>query len=67
VLRYNKELLSRGRYAEFLSADNRPFTKDEEALFNESAEFAYKSFRNKAAESRNMAVEDMQVSPSDLL
>jgi hypothetical protein len=59
--RYNKELLSRGKFAEFLAADNRPFNQEESALFDDSAQFAYESFRNKAAESRNMAVEDMQV------
>ena len=58
---YNKTLLSRGKFAEFLAADNRPFNDDEEALFVESAQFAYKSFRDKAAASRNMPVEDMQV------
>jgi protease-4 len=57
---YNKTLLSRGKFAEFLAADNRPFNSDEEELFVESAQFAYKSFRDKAAASRDMPVEDMQ-------
>lgn len=42
---------------------HRPFNSDEEALFVESAQFAYKSFRDKAAASRNMSIEDMQVRP----
>jgi len=58
---YSKEILSRGRYAQLLAADNRAFSPDEAALFDRSAEFAYESFRNKAAESRGMEVEDMQV------
>lgn len=63
---YSKELLSRGRYAQLLAADNRPFNEDEEDLFNRSAQFAYESFRNKAAESRRMQVEDMQVGDNTL-
>lgn len=51
--------MSRGKYAELLS-DNRGFTDAEEALFDEAAEFAYKSFRDKAAESRGMAPEELE-------
>lgn len=54
-----KTVLSRGRYAESLS-DNRSFTEAERDLFDRNAQFAYESFRNKAAESRNMPVEEMQ-------
>ncbi|KAI8476080.1 MAG: peptidase family S49-domain-containing protein [Monoraphidium minutum] len=57
---YSKELISRGRYAQLLAADNRPFSADEEELFNASAQYAYESFRDKAASSRGMAVDDMQ-------
>eukprot|EP00879_Flechtneria_rotunda_P016300 GHRR01017055.1.p1 GENE.GHRR01017055.1~~GHRR01017055.1.p1 ORF type:complete len:674 (+),score=260.41 GHRR01017055.1:690-2711(+) len=57
---YSKTLLSRGKFAEFLAADNRSFNDDEAALFEESAKFAYKSFRDKAAESRGLPVEEMQ-------
>eukprot|EP00775_Hariotina_reticulata_P006975 gene6975-7190_t len=57
---YAKTILSRGKFAEFLAADNRPFNAEEEALFEESAQYAYRSFRDKAAASRNMNVEDMQ-------
>lgn len=52
-------LISEGKYAQLL-ADNRPFTADEESLFDDAAQFAYQSFRNRAAESRGMAVEAMQ-------
>ena len=58
---YSKELLSRGRYAQLLAADNRGFSADEAALFDASAQFAYESFRDKAAASRGMPIEDMQV------
>lgn len=34
--------------------------QDEKELFERSAQHAYESFRNKAAESRGMSVEDMQ-------
>ncbi|KAF8059999.1 hypothetical protein HT031_004937 [Scenedesmus sp. PABB004] len=57
---YAKTLLSRGKFAEFLAADNRSFTPEEAALFEESAQHAYRSFRDKAAASRGMAVDDMQ-------
>eukprot|EP00195_Chlamydomonas_chlamydogama_P015757 CAMPEP_0202909918 /NCGR_PEP_ID=MMETSP1392-20130828/50619_1 /ASSEMBLY_ACC=CAM_ASM_000868 /TAXON_ID=225041 /ORGANISM="Chlamydomonas chlamydogama, Strain SAG 11-48b" /LENGTH=725 /DNA_ID=CAMNT_0049599831 /DNA_START=187 /DNA_END=2361 /DNA_ORIENTATION=- len=56
---YSKTLLSRGRYAELL-ADNRPFSPEEAELFDRSAQHAYESFRNKAAESRGMSVDAMQ-------
>lgn len=57
---YAKTLLSRGKFAEFLAADNRSFNEEEASLFEESAQFAYRSFRDKAAASRKMPVEDMQ-------
>jgi hypothetical protein len=50
----------RGKFAEIL-AESRAFTPEESQLFDRSAQHAYESFRNKAAESRGMAVEDMQV------
>jgi ClpP class serine protease len=56
---YSKEVISRGKYAEVLE-DYRPFSEEEEALFNESAEFAYKTFRNRAAISRKMKADEMQ-------
>ncbi|KAG1677042.1 hypothetical protein FOA52_001212 [Chlamydomonas sp. UWO 241] len=56
---YSKTLISKGRYAE-LMADNRPFSGDELKLFDESAEHAYASFRDKAASSRGMSIEAMQ-------
>ena len=47
------------RYAE-LNGDTRSFTPEEEDLFDRSAEFAYASFRDKAAESRGMPIEELQ-------
>ncbi|KAL3639311.1 hypothetical protein CASFOL_017218 [Castilleja foliolosa] len=57
---FNKEVISRGRYAELTSAEQRPFRADEEELFSKSAESAYRSFRDKAASSRSMAVDKME-------
>jgi protease-4 len=54
-------LLCRGKYAQLL-AEQKPFTAEEEALFDASAQHAYESFRNKAASSRGMTIEAMQVS-----
>ena len=47
------------RYAELL-ADNRTFTEEEDNYFSEQAQYAYESFRNKAALSRGMQNEQMQ-------
>jgi protease-4 len=58
-LRFNKTILSKGRYAELL-ADNRPFSDEEQALFDNAAQHAYESFRDKAAMSRGMEIEAMQ-------
>ncbi|KAG2667179.1 hypothetical protein I3760_15G099800 [Carya illinoinensis] len=57
---FNKEIISRGRYAELLAAENRPFRPDEAELFAKSAQNAYKQFRDKAAFSRSMPVEKME-------
>ncbi|KAL8216073.1 hypothetical protein R6Q57_022910 [Mikania cordata] len=57
---FNKEVISRGRFAELTAADQRPFRPDEEKLFEESAQNAYKQFRNKAAFSRSMSVDKME-------
>ncbi|CAI5478111.1 unnamed protein product [Closterium sp. Yama58-4] len=56
---FNKEIISRGRFAE-LNADQRPFTPDEEEYFAKGAKIAYQRFRNKAALSRSMEEEDME-------
>ncbi len=39
----------------------QPFNEEEEALFDAAAQHAYESFRDKAAESRGMSIEAMQV------
>ncbi|KAH1254460.1 Serine protease SPPA, chloroplastic [Glycine max] len=57
---FNKEIISRGRYAELLAAEQRPFRPDEAELFAKSAQHAYKQFRDKAASSRSMTVEKME-------
>uniref|UniRef100_A0A0D6R6D8 Peptidase S49 domain-containing protein n=1 Tax=Araucaria cunninghamii TaxID=56994 RepID=A0A0D6R6D8_ARACU len=56
---FNKEIISRGRFAE-LDAEQRPFRPDEEELFAKSAQNAYKQFRDKAAFSRSMSVDKME-------
>ncbi|KAM0018993.1 putative peptidase S49, ClpP/crotonase-like domain superfamily [Helianthus debilis subsp. tardiflorus] len=55
----NKEVISKGRYAE-LFTDNRPFRPDEEKLVAERAQNIYEHFRDKAACSRSMSVEEME-------
>merc|ERR1711871_562484 len=55
---YGTETISRGRFAEVLTA-SRGFTEDEEKYFSESAQKAYKSFTTKAAYSRSKSVEDL--------
>ncbi|OMO63191.1 Peptidase S49 [Corchorus capsularis] len=57
---FNKEVISRGRYAELLAAEQRPFRPDEAELFARSAQNAYQQFRDKAAFSRSMPVEKME-------
>ncbi|KAL7161069.1 hypothetical protein ACSBR2_041674 [Camellia fascicularis] len=49
---FNKEILSRGRFAELIVAEHRPFRPDEAELFAKSVQNAYKQFRDKAAYSR---------------
>ena len=56
---YRKETISRGRYAQILN-ESRSFDEDEAALFDKAAEFAYEQFRDKAAESRDMSIDEMQ-------
>ncbi|KAJ9174122.1 hypothetical protein P3X46_017185 [Hevea brasiliensis] len=57
---FNKEIISRGKYAELLAAEQRPMRPDEAELFARSAQNAYKQFRDKAAFSRSMAVDKME-------
>ncbi|KAJ7956530.1 serine protease SPPA, chloroplastic-like [Quillaja saponaria] len=57
---FNKEIISRGKYAELLAAEQRPFRPDEAELFTKSAQNAYKQFRDKAAFSRSMTVDKME-------
>ncbi|URE34768.1 Peptidase family S49 [Musa troglodytarum] len=57
---FNKEIISRGKYAELNAADQRPFRPDEAELFEKSAQNAYRLFRDKAAFSRSMTVDRME-------
>ncbi|KAI7736143.1 hypothetical protein M8C21_009734 [Ambrosia artemisiifolia] len=57
---FNKEVISKGRFAELNAAEYRPFRPDEEKLFAKSAEYVYEQFRNKAAYSRSMSVDKME-------
>ncbi|KAE9602237.1 hypothetical protein Lal_00050028 [Lupinus albus] len=57
---FKKEIISRGRYAELLAAEQRSFRPDEAELFAKSAQHAYKQFRDKAAFSRSMTVDKME-------
>lgn len=47
------------RFAELL-ADNRAFTEDEDRFFSEQAQYAYETFRDKAALSRGLPKEKLQ-------
>lgn len=57
---FNKEIISRGRFAELTAAEHRPLRPDEEELFAKSAQHAYVQFRDKAALSRSMTVDKME-------
>ncbi|XP_058768439.1 serine protease SPPA, chloroplastic-like [Vicia villosa] len=57
---FKKEIISRGRYAELVAAEQRSFRPDEAELFAKSAQNAYKQFRDKAALSRSMTVDKME-------
>ncbi|GAB2209617.1 hypothetical protein Droror1_Dr00026835 [Drosera rotundifolia] len=57
---FNKEIISRGNYAELIAADQRPFRPDEAELFSKSTRESYERFRDKAAYSRSMPVEKME-------
>ncbi|KAK9080372.1 hypothetical protein SSX86_000130 [Deinandra increscens subsp. villosa] len=56
---FNKEIISKGQYAELYAAD-RSFRPDEEKLFADRAQNIYKDFRDKAACSRAMSVDKME-------
>ncbi|XP_050376446.1 serine protease SPPA, chloroplastic [Argentina anserina] len=57
---FNKEIISRGKFAEVLAAEQRPFRPEEAELFAKSARNSYKQFRDKAASSRSMTVDKME-------
>jgi protease IV len=57
---FSKVLLSRGAFAE-IAAEYRSFTDAEEAHFEEATQHMYRTFRDKAAASRGMEPEEMEV------
>ncbi|XP_050870825.1 serine protease SPPA, chloroplastic [Lathyrus oleraceus] len=57
---FNKEIISRGKYAELHAAEQRSLRPDEAELFAKSAQNIYKQFRDKAAFSRSMTVDKME-------
>ncbi|KAL6175378.1 hypothetical protein ACLB2K_052019 [Fragaria x ananassa] len=56
MIGFNKEIISRGNFAEVLAAEQRPFRPEEAELFAKSAQNSCKQFRDKAASSRSMTV-----------
>ncbi|CAO2818423.1 unnamed protein product [Amaranthus hypochondriacus] len=57
---FNKEIISRGKFAELTAAEQRPFRPEEAELFAKSAQHAYAQFRDKAASSRSMPIDKME-------
>ncbi|XP_027192880.1 serine protease SPPA, chloroplastic-like isoform X2 [Cicer arietinum] len=57
---FNKEIISRGKYAELFAAEQRSFRPHEAELFAKSVQNIYKQFRDKAAFSRSMTVDKME-------
>ncbi|CAN0923477.1 Serine protease SPPA, chloroplastic [Linum grandiflorum] len=56
----NKHVVSKGRYAEFPTCAHRPLRPDEMALLENQSMYWYTMFRDKAAVSRNMSIEDTE-------
>ncbi|WJX91418.1 hypothetical protein P8452_73199 [Trifolium repens] len=56
----NKEIISRGKYAELFKANQRSFRPHEAELFAKRAQNMYKQFLDKAAFSRSMTVDKME-------
>lgn len=56
----NKEIISRGKYAELTAAEQQPFRPEEAGLFAKSAQYAYTQFRDEAAYSRSIPVDKME-------
>ncbi|RWW26921.1 hypothetical protein BHE74_00000629 [Ensete ventricosum] len=55
----NKEILSRGQYAELNVAEQRPLRPHESELLAKCTQYAYTQFRDKAALSRSMTMEEV--------
>ncbi|KAF3331460.1 Serine protease SPPA [Carex littledalei] len=57
---FNIEVLSRGKFSGLRDANQRPLRPDEAELFAKSTQHIYKQFRDKAAFSRSMDVDEME-------
>ncbi|GAU35230.1 hypothetical protein TSUD_205060 [Trifolium subterraneum] len=57
---FNKEVISRGKYAELFKANQRSFRPHEAKLFAKRAQNIYKQFLDKAALSRSMTAEKIE-------
>ena len=56
----NKEIISKGRYSELNDVNQRSFRPDEAELFAKRAQHIYKQFRDNAALSRSMTIDEME-------
>ncbi|KEH32710.1 signal peptide peptidase family protein [Medicago truncatula] len=56
----NKEVISKGKYSELNDVDQRSFRPDEAELFAKRAQHIYKQFRDNAALSRSMTIDEME-------
>ncbi|CAN0923478.1 Serine protease SPPA, chloroplastic [Linum grandiflorum] len=56
----NKHVVSKGRFAEFPTCEHRSLRPDEKALLENQTMYWYKMYRDKAALSRSMSIEDME-------
>ncbi|CAL1403807.1 unnamed protein product [Linum trigynum] len=57
---YHKHVVSKGKYSEFNIAGHRPLRPEESELHENITKHVYKEFRDKAAFSRSMSVEEME-------
>ncbi|CAI0544047.1 unnamed protein product [Linum tenue] len=57
---YHKHVVSKGKYSEFNIAGHRPLRPEELELQENITKHIYKEFRDKAAFSRSMSVEEME-------
>ncbi|RHN65126.1 putative peptidase S49, ClpP/crotonase-like domain-containing protein [Medicago truncatula] len=60
IIGLNKEVISKGKYSELNDVDQRSFRPDEAELFAKRAQHIYKQFRDNAALSRSMTIDEME-------